>query len=373
MVRNALKLGRIWGIEIGLDYSWFIVFALVSWMLATHYFPMNYRWPSATYWIVGLGTSLLFFGSVVAHELGHSWVALRQGIPVRAITLFIFGGVAQITREPKKPLDEFFIALAGPVVSLTLAALFGGLWLITGSPSQPLAALALWLGGINLTLAVFNMVPGFPLDGGRVLRSVIWALTGNFRRATGIASSVGRAVAYGFMLWGVWMALSGNLINGLWIGFIGLFLENAAVRNYEQAALSETLAGVKAREAMLLDCPKIPPTLTVEQLVNDYILRTTRRCFPVTDNGTVWGLITLSDVTKVPRERWAVTTVGQAMTPFEQLKRVSPDDSLSSVLELMTTEDINQVPVVENGQLVGMIARDNILLFLKLRTDRGAS
>ncbi len=294
-MRNSVRLGRILGIEIGLDYSWFIIFALVTWSLAAHYFPMNYRWPPSTYWAVGVITSLLFFVSVLAHELGHSVVAIRRGIPVKAITFFIFGGMAQISKEPERPHDEFLIAIAGPAVSVALGLLFQALYLGAPSPAQPTAALA----------------------------------------------------------------------------FIGWFLENAASGSYQQIALRQQLMGVRAREIMMTDCPHVPRSLTLHQLVYEYILKGPRRCFPVVEDGRVLGIITLHHVKEIPQERWAMTTVGQAMTPLEQTKKVRPDQDLFEVLEFMTAEDVNQVPVVDDGRLLGMVSRDRVLAFLATRAELG--
>lgn len=370
-MRNTLRLGRIFGIEIGLDFSWFIVFALVTWSLAAHVFPDNYRWPVSTYWTTGLITSLLFFASVLAHELGHSVVALRKGIPVKAITLFIFGGMAQITKEPERPRDEFFIAIAGPAVSVALGGLFLALRSLDPNAGQPLAALTSWLGWINLSLAVFNLIPGFPLDGGRVLRSIVWGVTQSFQSATQIASIAGRVIAFGFIALGIWIFFSGNWVSGLWLAFIGWFLDNAASGSYQQIALRQQLTGVKAREIMMTDCPHVSRFLTLHELVYDYILKGTRRCFPVVEDGRVLGIITLHHVKEIPQERWAMTNVGAAMTPFEQTKKVKPDQDLFEVLEFMTAEDINQVPVVEDGRLLGMISRDRVLAFLATRAELG--
>lgn len=367
-VKNALKLGRIWGIEIGLDYSWFLVFALVTWTLAAIYFPMNYPWSATTTWIVGVITSLLFFASVLAHELGHSVVAIRKGIPVRAITLFIFGGMAQITKEPKRPRDEFLIAIAGPAVSAALGLVFYLLH-INASAGQPLAALALWLGWINLSLAVFNLIPGFPLDGGRVLRSVVWGLTGDLAKATRIAAIGGRVIAYGFIALGVLIVFTGNWINGLWLGFIGWFLENAASSSYRQVALREGLKGLTARELMLTDCPRISPRLTLQEFVDEHILRGARRCFPVVEGDEVLGIVTLHDVTAVPRGWWALMTVDQAMTPFERIRKVRPEQALSEVLEIMTAEDVEEVSVAEDQTFLGLISLDRLRALLATRAE----
>src|SRR5512142_1422594 len=228
MSRSAISLGRILGIPIGLDYSWFLIFALLTWSLATSYFPGEFKgWPVTQYWIVGAVTVIMMFGSVMLHEVGHSVVALRYRIPVRSITLFIFGGVAQIGAEPPSAVAEFWIAIAGPVTSFALAILFSLLEPLVGAVG-PLLAIAKYLAYINGLLAVFNLIPGFPLDGGRVFRAVVWNITHNLWRATVIAANVGRLIGFLFVLFGAWQVFRGDAINGLWIAFIGLFLDNAA-------------------------------------------------------------------------------------------------------------------------------------------------
>jgi len=369
---NTLRLGRLFGIELKLDYSWFIVFILLAWSLAGHYFPtIHPGWSAGTYWAMGAITALLFFASVVAHELAHSFVSQAHGVPVRDITLFIFGGAAQISEEPKGAHDEFLMALAGPITSLVIAAFFGLLWLVSLPASLLLHALAGWLAWINVGLTLFNLIPGFPLDGGRVFRAIVWAVTGNLRRATQIATGLGRVVAYGFIFWGIWQIFGGNWANGLWIGFIGWFLENAATASYRRVALQEMLAGHTAREVMMTDCPRIARGLTLDVLVDQVVLPSGRRCFPVMEDDQVYGLLTLHLIKKVPREQWATTRVEEVMIPQAELKTVKPDDELIVVFERMTAEDINQFPVVENGHLLGMVARDNVLAFLRTRAELG--
>lgn len=358
-VRNAIRLGRIGGIEIGLDWSWFIVFAFVTWMLAAHYFPMSAAWPIGTAWLVGAVTSLLFFASVLAHELGHSLVAIRKGIPVRAITLFIFGGVAQLSREPRRAGDEFWIAIAGPAVSAVLGLLFHLLHL-SAPAGQPLAALTLWLGWINLSLAVFNLIPGFPLDGGRVLRSVVWRLTGSFTKATRFAAITGRVVAYALIALGLLIALAGNWIGGLWLAFIGWFLSNAAASSYRQVSLSGKLKGIAAHDLMLIDCPRLDATVTLRALIDNHIYKGTQRCFPVMEGDRVAGIVTLRDVTAIPQSRWERTMVREAMTPFEQTLKVRPDQDLAEVLELMTTEEVEEVSVAEDQSFLGLISLEHL-------------
>ena len=368
----SLRLGRLFGIPLELSYTWFFVFAMVTLSLAMYYFPTHYPlWSPATYWLVGLATSVLFFASVVAHELAHSLVARASGIPVRSITLFIFGGVASIAREARKPADELVMALVGPLMSVALAAFFGALWLLTRGISQPLAALARYLGWINLSLALFNLIPGFPLDGGRVLRSLLWAWHGDFRQATRIVSLAGQGLAYLFILTGIWQIFKGNWSGGLWIAFIGWFLDNAAQTSYRQVALRSLLDGHTVREVMTRECYPLPPEITLEKVINEYLLGTGRRCFPVVDQGHLRGLMTLHNIKRIPREHWPVTTVEVAMTPLAELRAIGPDVELWSALQEMTEEGVNQLPVVEEGQLLGMLGRDNILTFLRTKAELG--
>lgn len=372
MLKGGIPLGRVFGISIRLHYSWFIIFALVTWALAASYFPDSYpEWNQATYWGIGLATSLLFFGSVLAHELSHSVVAQAAGIPVKSITLFVFGGVSQISKEPERPEVEFRMALAGPVSSLVIAGIFWGIHVATEGVNEPLTALAFWLAWINAVLAGFNLIPGFPLDGGRVLRSIIWWRTKNLRSATRVASTIGRGMGYLFIFGGIFWIFWGNWFNGLWIALIGWFLENAAAGSYQQVAFQDMLRGHKVSEVMTRDCPVVSPKLTVEQLVHDYVLNSGRRCFPVVDDSHLLGLVTLNDVKGVPRELRLTKTVRETMTPLEKLKWVQPNDDLANVLQLLTTEDINQLPVIENNTIVGMIARDNLLSFIRIRSELG--
>jgi Zn-dependent protease len=248
--RQTISLGRMLGIPIALDYSWFLVFALLTWTLAVGYYPVEFpNWPTAEFWIVGAVTSILLFASVLLHELGHSLVALRYKIPVRSITLYIFGGVSQIDAEPPTAAAEFWIAIAGPAVSFALAILF---WLLQPvlSGLAPLLALARYLAYMNGLLGLFNLIPGFPLDGGRVFRAIAWGITHSLRRATVIAGNLGRFIGFLFILFGVWQVLGGNFINGLWIAFIGWFMDSAAVREIQTQGIRDSLAGHRVAQAM---------------------------------------------------------------------------------------------------------------------------
>jgi len=372
-MKNSIRLFKVLGIEVGIDFSWFLIFILVTWTLASGYFPMTWRgWSSSSTWLLAGLTSLLFFASVLAHELGHSVVAIATGVPVRSITLFLFGGVAQITREPRQALDEFLIAIAGPAVSFVLGLSFGFLWLAGRLLDlRSLQAVGLWLALMNFGLVAFNLIPGFPLDGGRVFRSLVWAVTNNLARATRVAARIGQGVAFFLVFIGIWLAFIGQWQNGLWIVLIGWFLQNAAMSSYQQVALREVLQGHKAREVMTRDWPRVSRDLSLDRLVDEVILPSGRRCLPVVDEGRAWGIVTLHHVKNVPKERWPVTTVGAVMTPFAQVKRIHPDDDLYEVLERMTAEDVNQMPVVEDGRLLGLVARDAVLSFIRARVELG--
>jgi Zn-dependent protease len=371
-MKGSISLGKLLGIPIQLHLSWFLIAILITWTLAAGYFPQEYPgWSATTYWIVGGVTSILFFASVLIHELGHSVLALREKVPVKSITLFIFGGVAQIGREPSTAGAEFRIAIAGPLSSLGLAALFGGGGALLAENATLAAPLA-YLGRINFLLAAFNMIPGFPLDGGRVLRAALWAFGGNFRNATKWASRAGRVVAYGFILFGVGqILLGGGFLNGLWIAFIGWFLNNAAESSYQQVLLRDMLSGVKARSVMTQECSMVPSDMAVDRLIEDHVLAGGQRCFFVGREGVMEGLVTLHHLRNVPRHERGGLTTGQVMTRFDGLLRVHPDDDVWSVLQKMDEHDVNQVPVMDNGSFLGMITRERLLHDIRLRAELG--
>jgi Zn-dependent protease len=371
MTRHTIPLGRIAGIPVGLDYSWFLIFVLLTWMLAANHFPSEFpNWAPSLYWLVGAGTAILFFVSVLLHELGHSEVALHYKIPVRSITLFIFGGVAQIGAEPSSAGVEFRIAIAGPLVSFALAAVFYSLEMAAGG-LQPLYGPAKYLAYINLALGVFNLIPGYPLDGGRVFRAIVWALTRDLHRATLIAASVGRGFGFLFIVIGVWQMLGGNLVGGLWIAFIGWFLESAAAAQVVQVGFREALVGHTVSQAMSGDCPTVAVDLTLQQLVDQHILGAGERYFLVNRGDNTVGLMTLPRIKQVPRSDWATTTTEQAMLPLEESKRVSPDTALSTALQLMDRDGVNQLPVMSNGRVVGMLRREDAVTFLSTLQELG--
>lgn len=366
-----IKLGNIWGVPIGLHFSWFLIFGLLTWSLATGYFPQEYPTLSGPgYWLIALVTSLLFFSSVLAHELGHVYLALRNGIPVRGVTLFIFGGVAQIAEEPRDPGTEFRIAIAGPAVSLALAGLFGGAFLLDRTIPF-LAAPSVWLLRINFILAAFNMIPGFPLDGGRVLRSLVWRITGDLGRATQVASFTGQLVAFGFISVGIFSLLSGNVFNGLWLAFIGWFLQNAAASSYALTNLRQSLRGLTVRQAMTEECARVSTLTPVSQLVEENILRGAQRCFVVAENGDPRGLLTLRDISQVPQRKWPFLRTEQLMLPLEHAVQVTPNTDLLVALQSMDESNLAQLPVMEDGQFVGLLTRDRVLHYVRTRAELG--
>lgn len=368
MMRTTWRIGRIFGIDINIDSSWLIIFALVIWTLAGSYFPQQYpRWPTWLHWTVGVVTAILFFGSVLGHELAHSLVAINRGEQVSSITLFIFGGVARITDEPEKPLTELLMAIVGPLFSLAAGAAFGILWLLTRGLSQPLSALARYLSIINVSLALFNLIPGFPLDGGRVLRALMWGLSGNLKLATRLASWAGQGIAFLFMLGGIWQIFRAQWIDGLWIIFIGWFLHSAATSGYRQLLVREMLEGVKAGDLMTADFATVSGDLTLQQLVDDYILRFHEHSFPVTELGLLRGVVCLHDVRTVPKERWAFTRVNEVMTPRAELETVSFTDSGSTALARLIARDLRQLPVVDGERLIGLLRRSDLLRYLQVR------
>jgi Zn-dependent protease len=371
MKNNTIRLFTISGIPIGLDPSWFLVFALITWVLAISYFPNEFnQWSRLQYWAVAAVTSLLFFACVLLHELGHSIVALRYKLQVRHITMYIFGGVSQITSEPDNPMAEFVIAFVGPFTSLVLAGIFY-LFQLLFTGFQPIFAIAKYLALINFTLAVFNLIPGFPLDGGRVFRAIVWGLTHNLRRATEIAGLLGQAIAFIFILLGVWLIFRGSWTNGLWIAFIGWFLENAAVSQVQQQRMHALLAGHTVEQAMSRSCVMTSADITLQELVDQFILDKGQRCLILMRGESVVGLTTLHNIRTIPRERWASTTAAEVMTPISEAKQTSPEVGLEQALEQMGTDGVNQMPVMKNGQVEGMLRREDIINYLKLLQNLG--
>jgi Zn-dependent protease/CBS domain-containing protein len=370
---SALQVGRVRGIRIQVHYTWIVIFALLSVSLVANFRVTHPEWTEGATYVAAISGVLLFFGSILLHELGHSLVALARGIPVRSITLFIFGGVAELEKDSETARDEFWIAIAGPLVSIGLAALFLVLGGILTGVSEPLSVTLGWLAVINLAVAVFNMVPGFPLDGGRVFRAVVWGVTGDADKGMRYAVAGGRLTALGLLALGIWMAFGlGQLVSGIWFVAIGWFLMNAAEssgRSYAyRAALGETRAGDLVQELP----PTVPAGTSLDAWVRDAVLaRGNRAALVVDEGGEALGLVTLSDARKVPREAWERTPVERAMTGRSAIHAVSVDTGLADVLELMARHKLNQVPVRGAEGFVGWLDRDRVLSALRIRLELG--
>ena len=373
---RGLQLLRVRGIRILIDYSWFIVFFLVIYTMAEGYFPQTQQsHTTAQYWLMGLIAAVLLFASVLLHEIAHSLVALRHGVEVKSIRLFIFGGIAQIGSEPKSGRHEFLIALAGPATSMALAFGFGmayaALW-FTGRYGS-VAAVAGYLSSANFILALFNMIPGFPLDGGRILRAILWDRWNDMGRATKLVSRMGNALALSLIVVGVvQFFLSQSIVAGLWLIFIGLFMKQAAAGSYQAVVLRESLAGVRISQIMTENVVSVDWLTSLEELVQDYIYKHQFTHFPVTDRGEVVGMVALSQVKSVPRELWAFKQVRDIMTPIEQVPRLSPSDDASEALTRMVTEDAGRMPVMEEGRMIGIVSRRDILNLFKIKSDLNA-
>lgn len=363
MARQGIPIGRIFGISIDLDYSWFLIVMLLAWTLAASYFPAEYPgWASGTYWLIGFATALLLFASVLIHELAHSLVAQRYGLAVPRITLFLFGGVSQIASEPSSPAEEFWIAFVGPVTSLALAALC---WEIEPFiPFLPILALVRYLAWLNLILAFFNLVPGFPLDGGRVFRAIVWRFTGSYHRATVAAATAGRFFGLAMIFWGVWQAFTGNIGGGIWIAIIGWFLESAASSQAQQESLRMMLGGHRVLDAMQRNFIQVPGDVSIQELIDRGIAPTGARFAIVTSSGLAAGLVTLASIRDVPRNEWPSTTAEQVMIPFRKLTTIQPNAVLWSALERMGRDGVNQMPVLDGNGVVGVLSREDILHYL---------
>ncbi|HUL71927.1 MAG TPA: site-2 protease family protein [Vicinamibacterales bacterium] len=373
-MRGSISLGRIAGIPIRLHYSWLIIAALITLSLAAHFRETNPAWGPGVIWPSAVVTALLFFATLLAHELSHALVARSRGLPVRSITLFALGGIAQIEKDAGSAKTEFWMGIAGPIASLvigfaciSIASAAG--WTIEGGGAGPPAAILGWLGSINVVLALFNLIPGYPLDGGRVLRAILWGVSGDADRATRQAAAAGQAVAIILILIGLLQFFGGAGFGGLWLAFIGWFLLDAARAGYADVALTAALRGVRAGDVMARDCDTVAGNTALDAFA-DLLLRTGRRCFIVTGvSGEVLGLITPQDVRRVDRSRWPTSHVKDAMRPLQSLKTVTPATPVTDALATMSREDVNQLPVLDDGRLVGIVTRTHVLRLIQTRAE----
>ena len=373
-MKAHIKLGRIFGVAIGLHYSWIIIALLVTLSLRAQFAMEHPNWNGSTTWSIAIITGLLFFVSILLHELSHAAVAKLRGIPVRAITLFALGGVAQIEKDAADAKSEFWMGIIGPIssvaigiVCLAVAWLLG--WNFSTETPSPAMAMFMWLGFINIALAVFNMIPGFPLDGGRVLRAVVWWITGDANRSTRIASRVGRLVALGFIMLGILRFFNGAGFGGLWIAFIGWFLLDAARTSGAQVEITERLTGLRVGDVMTQQFATVDANSNLETFVHEHLLPTGQRCFVVLEQGRQAGIITPHEVKAIDRGRWPYTTVGDVMRSLETLRSIGPERPVAEALEMMGREDVNQMPVVQHGSLAGIISRGHIVRVLQTRAE----
>lgn len=376
MARQNIRLGNVLGIEIGISFSWFVIFGLVTVLLAVAYFPQNYpNEPRYLYLVLGLITSVLFFGSVLLHEITHAVVARLNNIPIRSITLFIFGGVAQMDRDADNPAAEFLMAAAGPVASVALAALFAGVYAAANALGLGIlvAGPALYLAFINFYLALFNLVPGFPLDGGRILRAILWYVTGDVRKSTRIASTFGQGFAVVLILTGLFMFLFTKSLwfNGIWFIFLGIFLWQVASAGYEDVVMHRALDGVKVRDIMTTDTVTVPAATMVEDLVNDYFMRHKHSRFPVVDDELIIGVVTLDDVKGTPREAWARTRTRAVTPPLGENEIVSPEATAEEAIPKIQGAGRGHLVVMEDGNLVGIVTMNDLVNAIKLRQNLG--
>jgi Zn-dependent protease/CBS domain-containing protein len=386
-MRSSLKLGRIAGIEIGIHYSWILAFGLFIWIFARGTFPQAFpEWNLSTYWIAGTVVSFMIFVSVLIHELCHSLVARKRGLKVSSIVFFIFGGVSNIEKEPEKASVEFIMSAAGPVSSLILAGVFIGLAYVLFLPDnifnpksfvQPFIGTLFYIGWINLLLAVFNIIPGFPLDGGRVLRSIIWGITKSLYKATIIAGNIGRAFGWLLIILGVLALfnidlgfLTGGLVNGIWLILIGWFLTSAADNVMRETTLQQELAGVRVREVMDRSPECVSPAASIESIVHESFIQHGRRAVPVCSDGKLLGIVTLFDVKKVSQDRWLNTPVQEVMTRAPLLS-VSQEDDLNGALKILAKNGLNQIAVIDEGRLVGLLSRADVIRYLQTRQELG--
>jgi Zn-dependent protease len=364
MKHKHFSIGKILGIPIFLDYSWFIILALLTWMLAQNYFPLEFKnWTIFSYWTVGFITSILFFISILLHEFGHSIIAIKYKIKVKRITLFLFGGVAEISKEPSKSSVDFWIAVAGPITSIILAAIFY-LSAKVFVQNQYLAASFQYLAFINFILVIFNLIPGFPLDGGRILRAIVWAITKNYKQATIIAANAGRFFGLLFIMLGVFQIFQNNVFNGLWMIFIGWFLEIAAISQIKRQALNGLLLGHQVHEALSNDYGIVYPDSTVQEIIDNHFIGANRRNLLVKDDNIMVGFLTPGRINSIAIKDRQNKTVKDVMIPLQDINKINPTEPLLDALRSINENDVSVVPVIENGNCIGILNNNSITQFI---------
>jgi Zn-dependent protease/CBS domain-containing protein len=383
---HGIRLGRVARIHVVADHSWVLIFLLVTWNLTEVFLRSHPSWGLGASFGLAVVAAFLFFGSIVVHEFAHAFVARRLGIPVRSITLFLFGGVSNTEREPPSPAAEFWMAIVGPLTSFALGVIFLSAWVLIAHPASrwavaagfaglgPLSTVLLWLGPVNVTIGAFNLVPGFPLDGGRVLRAALWGITHDLRKATRWASAVGQVIGWSFVLAGV-TALFGERVPfigqgpvaGLWAAFIGWFLAWAAARSYQGLLVHDALDGVRVWRLMRPVGPAAAPDASVGDVIRHAFIGAEERALAVTDpTGHLVGILSVTDLRRLPRERWDSVPVRALMTPVDHLAITTPEEDIAAALRRLEERDVLQLPVVDNGRLAGMLQAGDVLGWVEL-------
>jgi Zn-dependent protease len=378
-VRAQVRLGRVFGIPIGLHYTWLLLAVLITVSLGGYFGYRHEAWSEGLVWGAAVVTGILFFVSLILHEISHALVARAHGIPVGSITLFALGGVAQIEEDASRPGAEFFMAIVGPLTSAVIGfaliglAMLGG-WVPGAEPRTALVSVTLWLGYINIVLAIFNMIPGYPLDGGRVLRSIVWGITGNVDQATRAAARTGQVVAVLLIAYGLVRFFFRADVGGLWLALIGWFLFSAANASYAQARIAKHLRGIHVRDVMSARCVPVAADLSVQTFVEDYLLRGGHHCFVVNDaarNEPV-GIVIPTDLRRIDRAEWPTMPIRRAMRPLAGIETVKPDEPLLGVLALMGRQDTSEVPVMDEGHFAGIVTRSDVVNYVHARTELGS-
>jgi Zn-dependent protease/CBS domain-containing protein len=386
---NGVRLGKLFGIDIHIDWSWFVIFLLVTWSLSATFGQIHHEWTASMSWGLALLASFLFFVSVLAHELAHSLAAIARDVPVKSITLFMFGGVSNIQREPASPAEELFITIVGPLTSLFLGAVFvvaglsgtsqqGEILNVSAvlSQLQPFKMILAWLGSVNIMVGLFNLIPAFPLDGGRVMRSIFWGITKDLRRSTRWASKIGQGIAWIFVIVGSLMlfgipipVLGSGFFNGLWIIFIGWFLYTAASNGYQQAMIQDFLEDVPVRKVMQTPVPMVSSETSVDELINSRFAQLDGQAMLVIAGEEVVGMIAMKDLQKSEKAKWESTSVGEIMTPVSDLEYVTPDQDAADAFDRLQRLDLRQIPVKLNNQIVGLLRQKDIMRWLQFRSE----
>jgi Zn-dependent protease len=367
-MNGSIRIGTIRGIPLQISTSWLIVFVLFLWTFASSYYPDRYEgWTSQAYFAAALVTVVLFFASIVVHELGHATIAARYGIRTRSITLLPIGGIAEIEREAQKPSEEFAIAIAGPVTSLLLGGLFFGLYYLLHPISVPLGGITAYLGLVNIFLGVFNLLPGYPMDGGRVLRAIVWGGTKSYSRGTRVAANVGSLVAYAFIFFGVTLLFRGQVANGVILAFTGWFILSSAQGSVQQLTLQRGLTGVSVDHVMTREFATVESATPLAQVVSDTMLAHNARSAAVEHYGRFVGFLTLADLMRAPQDQWATVRADAVMIPRGRLATAAPAEPALTALGRMQAGDYNQMPVVAGDEMVGLLTRNDVLRFLQLR------